>query len=193
MNVTDRFLLLLTSPDEATYDQYDSPNLGHAILIVTAYALIASLNTFLSATLKSDSFGFSLLSFLGSFLTIYLTWAFLTIVLHLSAELWGGLGELPNIIAVVGFAAAPLVLTSMVSLLVTLTGAILLPDDPDLILSKISLGISLVGMAWGWPGIICYFGLKNAERLHELKAIAIVLLAFIASGMYEVVNSNAFE
>jgi hypothetical protein len=74
-----------------------------------------------------------------------------------------------------------------------LTGAIFLPDDPDLILSKISLGISLVGMAWGWPGIICYFGLKNAERLHELKAITIILLAFIASGMYEVVNSNAFE
>ncbi|MEX2117739.1 MAG: Yip1 family protein [Bacteroidota bacterium] len=193
MNVTDRFLLLLTSPDEAMYDQYDSPHIGHAILIVTAYALIASLNTFLSATIKSGSVGFSLLSFFGSFLTVYLTWAFLTIVFHLSAELWGGLGELPNVIAVVGFAAAPLVLTSVASILVTLGGAVLLPDDPDLVLSKISLIISLVGMAWGWPGILCYYGLKNGERIHELKAMTIILLAFVASGLYEVANSNAFE
>jgi len=193
MNVTDRFLLLLTSPDEATYDQYDSPNIGHAILIVTAYALVASLNTFLSATIRSGSVGFSMISFFGSFLTVYLTWAFLTIILHLSAELWGGLGELPNAIAVVGLAAAPLVLTSLVSILITLIGGVFLPDDPDLILSKISLLTSLVGMAWGWPGILCYFGLKNGERIHDLKAMAIVLLVFIASGMYEVANSNAFE
>ena len=48
-------------------------------------------------------------------------------------------------------------------------------------------------MAWGWPGILCYFGLKNGERIHDLKALTIVLLTFIASGMYEIANSNAFE
>jgi hypothetical protein len=72
-------------------------------------------------------------------------------------------------------------------------GGVFVPDDPDLILSKISLLTSLVGMAWGWPGVLCYFGLKNGERIHDLKAMTIVLLAFIASGMYEIVNSNAFE
>lgn len=193
MNVTDRFVLLLTSPNEATYDQYDSPNIGHAILIVTAYALLASLNTFLSATIKSGSVGFSMISFLGSFLTVYLTWAFLTLIFHLSAEVWGGLGELPNAIAAVGLAAAPLVLTSLVSLLVTVVGDIFIADDPDLVLPKINLATSLIGMAWGWPGILCYFGLKNGERIHDLKAMTIVLFVFIASAMYEVVNSNAFE
>jgi hypothetical protein len=175
------------------YDQYDSPNIGHAIVIVSAYALVASLNTFLSATFKSGSIGFSMLSFFGSFLTVYLTWAFLTIILHLSAEVWGGLGELPNAIAVVGLAAAPLIVTSAVSVFVTLAGAVILPDDPDLILAKISLAITLIGMAWGWPGLLCYFGLKHGERIHDLKAVTIILLAFTASGMYEVVNSNAFE
>jgi hypothetical protein len=193
MNVTDRFLLLLTSPDDATYDQYDSPNIGQAILIVTAYALVASLNTFLSATIKSGSVGFSMISFLGSFLTVYLTWAFLTFIFHLSAEVWGGLGELPNAIAVVGLAAAPLVLTSLVSLLVTVAGDIFIPDDSDQILPKINLATSLIGMAWGWPGVLCYFGLKNGERIHDLKAMTIVLFVFIASAMYEVVNSSAFE
>lgn len=193
MTVTDRFVLLLSSPEEAMFDQYDAPNIGQAIVIVSAYALIASLNTFLSAAVKSGSIGFSMLSFFGSFLTVYLTWAFLTVIFHLSAEVWGGLGELPNAIAVVGLAAAPLIVTSGVSILVTIVGAIIMPEDPDLIMAKVSLAVTLIGMGWGWPGLLCYFGLKHGERIHDLKAMTIVLLAFTASGMYEVINSNAFE
>ncbi|MBI4417407.1 MAG: YIP1 family protein [Ignavibacteriales bacterium] len=193
MSVFDRFVLLLSSPDEAMFDQYESPSLAHALIIVSAYALISSLNSFLSATIKSGSLGFSLVTFFGSFLTTYLTWAFLTIVFRLASELLGGLGELPNAVAIVGLAAAPLVLTSAVSIVITLGGAIALPNDPDLVLPKISLLVSVVGMAWGWPGILCYFGLKYAEKLHEAKAAIIVLLAFLAGGLYEVIYSGAFE
>lgn len=193
MSVLDRFILLLSSPDDAMFDQYESPSLGHAIIIVSVYALISSLNSFLSASIKSGSMGFSLITFFGSFLTTYLTWAFLTILFRLAAEVMGGLGELPNIVAVVGLSAAPLVVTSAVSIVITVGGALALPDDPELILPKISLLVSLIGMAWGWPGILCYFGLKYAERLHEAKAAAIVLLTFLAGGFYEIINSGAFE
>jgi len=193
MSVTNRIVLLLTSPDEAMYDQYDSPNLTHAVIIVTIYAFFSSFNSFLSASIKSGSFGFSLITFFGSFLTTYLTWAFLTIVLHILAELLGSIGELLNAVAFVGLAAAPLIVTSFVSIFLTIGGSIILPNDPDLIMPKISLLNSLIGMAWGWPGILCYFGLKNAERLPELKAITIVLLVFFAMGTYEVVYSGAFD
>lgn len=175
------------------FDQYDSPSLTHAFVIVTLYAFLSSLNSFFSAAIKSGSIGFSLVTFLGSFLTTYLTWVFLTIVFHVAAELLGSLGELLNAVAFVGLAAAPLIITSIVSIVITLVGSVVFPDDPDLILPKLSLLNSLVGMAWGWPGILCYFGLKNAERLHEFKAITVVLLAFFAMGTFEVVNSGAFD
>jgi hypothetical protein len=47
-------------------------------------------------------------------------------------------------------------------------------------------------MAWGTPGIICYFGLKNAEKVHMLKALLITLLVFLALAAYLVLTSNAF-
>ena len=192
MRVLERFLLLLTSPDDAMFDQYDRPHLGQAAVIVTAYAFVASFNSFLSAVIVADSFGWGLLAFFGAFLTTYLTWVFLTIVFHLAAELWGSLAEIVNSAAFVGMAAAPLVLTSIGSILVTLFGSLFIADDTELLLPKISLGLSLIGMAWGWPGVLCYFGLKNAVRLHPVKASVITLIVFFAGAAYEISYSNAF-
>jgi len=193
MTTLERFLLLLSSPDDATYDLYDSPHLGQAAAIVTAYAFLASFNSFLSASIKADSFAFSLIAFLGAFLTTYLTWIFLTVVFYFAAELWGSLAEIMNTAAFVGMAAAPLALTSLASILLTILGPEFIPEDSELLLPKIGLGISLVGMAWGWPGILCYFGLKNGARLHPGKAATITLIVFLAGAIYEVTYSNAFE
>lgn len=192
MTLLDRFQLLLTSPDDAMYDLYDKPHLGQAAAIVTGYACISSLNSFLSAVIIADSFGFGLLAFFGAFLTTYLTWLFLTIVFHLAAEFWGSLAEIVNAAAFVGMASAPLIVTSVGSIIVTVFGSLVVPDDTDLLLPKISLGISLFGMAWGWPGMLCYFGLKNAVRLHPLKASIITLVVFLAGAAYEISYSNAF-
>lgn len=174
------------------FDQYDRPHLGQAAVIVTAYAFVSSFNSFLSAVIIADSFGWGLLAFFGAFLTTYLTWVFLTIVFHLAAELWGSLAEIVNAAAFVGMAAAPLVLTSIGSIVVTLFGSIFIADDTEQLLPKISLALSLLGMAWGWPGILCYFGLKNAVRLHPLKASIITLVVFFAGAVYEISYSNAF-
>ncbi|HLE31653.1 MAG TPA: YIP1 family protein [Bacteroidota bacterium] len=192
MTVLERFSLLITSPDDATFDQYDAPHLGHALVIVTAYALLSSFNSFLSAVFIAESFGFGLLAFMGAFLTTYLTWIFLTIIFFVAAELWGSLAEIVNAVAFVGMAAAPLILTSVGSILVTILGSLFISNDTDLILPKISLFISLIGMAWGWPGVLCYFGLKNATRIHPLKAIVITLIIFFAGALYEISYSNAF-
>ena len=193
MTILERFLLLLSSPDDATYDLYDSPNLGHAAGIVTVYAFLASFNSFLSASIKADSFAFSFIAFLGAFLTTYLTWIFLTIVFYFAAELWGSLAEIMNSAAFVGMAAAPLALTSIASILLTIIGPEFIADDTELILPRIALGISLFGMAWGWPGLLCYYGLKNGARLHPAKAATITLVVFLAGAIYEISYSNAFQ
>lgn len=193
MTLTDRLLLLLSSPDDATFDVYESPHIAHAFLIVTLFAFISSFNSFLSAGIKSESFAFSLFAFLGTFFITYLTWGFLTVLLHLAADLWGGLGELPHAVAFVGFAAAPMIITSFVSILVTIGGNIALGNDPDNILPKISLLLTLIGMAWGWPGLLCYYGLKNGERLHAAKAAVICLVAFLAMMIFELSTTSAFD
>lgn len=193
MKVQERFLLLLSSPDDGTFDAYDAPNIGHAFLIVTAYAIVSASASFLSAIIRSDNFGFSFIAFLGTFLLAYLTWAFLAILFHVVANAVGGLGELLNAIAYVGFAAAPMVVASLASILLTIIEAVVQPDDSNLLFAKIGLGISFIGMGWGWPGVLCYFGIKNGERLHEAKAAAMALIAFMAIGIFELSTSNLFQ
>lgn len=191
MNLWQRMLLLLTSPDYAMSDVYRSPDVTQGFLIVTVYAACSSFNSFLSAAFKTESFSLSLITLISTFLITYFVWIVLTIILHFAADLWGGLGEIPIALAFVGMAAAPMAAASAASIVLTIF-SLLIGDDPDLIIAKISLGVSLIGMAWGWPGVLCYIGLKNGERLHAAKAATISLTAFIGLALYEVLNSNAF-
>lgn len=192
MNLLERLRLLLFDPEYATSDLYDSPRFGEAFFTVTIYAGLSSIGSLLSIILATQSFAVGILGFVGSFLVVYLTWAFLAIVFHLASEMLGGLGELPHAIAFVGLASAPLIITSLVSILLTIAHYVFMPDDPEAIFPKISLGVSIVGMAWGWPGILCYFGLKNAERLNEIKALVVALVVFFGFATFEVLNSSAW-
>lgn len=192
MNLIQRLWLLMFEPDYATSDLYDAPRLGDAFFTVTIYAGLSSLGSLLSIILATQSFAIGIFGFLGSFLVVYLTWALLVTVFHLASEVLGGLGELPHAIAFVGLAAAPLIFTSMLSIFATVARYIILPDDPEAIFPKISLGISVVGMAWGWPGVLCYFGLKNAERLNEMKALLVTIVVFAGFAAYEVISSSAW-
>lgn len=192
MDLVQRLWMLLSEPDYATSDLYNSPRLGDAFSAVTAYAFVSSIGSLLSIILATQSFAFSILGFIGSFLVVYLTWALLAVIFHLASELLGGLGELPHAFSFVGLAAAPLLITSILSILLTITHYAVLPDDPDGIFPKMSLGISILGMAWGWPGILCYFGLKNAERLNEVKAMLVSLVVFFGFATFEVLNSSVW-
>jgi hypothetical protein len=179
----ERFLQILVDPEYTTITMYDSPRLGDAFIVASLYALATSLDSFLAAYLRTDTFSVGLLSFLISTLTTYLLWAVLAMIFHVAAELLGGLGEFPNALGFVGLATAPLVFTSLLSIVLTVLSVGVFPDDPDRILPNIGLGLTLLGMAWGAPGVICYFGMKNAEKVHPLKAfvVTIVLYAALAS------------
>jgi hypothetical protein len=101
-------------------------------------------------------------------------------IFHIAADMLGGLGEFPNALGFVGLATAPLIFTSLISAVLTVVSVLAFPDDESGIIPNISLGLTLLGMAWGAPGVICYFGMKNAEKLHPLKASVVTLILFVA-------------
>jgi len=190
MNLLQRILLLLTDPEGATYDLYNSPQIGDAFLIVSLYAGLSALNSLISAMLMTGTLSVGILAFFSSALIVYLIWAFLSIAFHSAAALLGGKGEIPNAIGFVGLAAAPMVLTTIASLFLTMLSATLVTDDPDSILRKIGFGISIIGMAWGWPGVLCYFGMKNGERIDSLKSVLVTMVMFLGFAAIEVFSSK---
>jgi hypothetical protein len=185
MTLGQRFPYLLSDPEYALSDVYDSPQIGQAFLLVSMYAGFSAFNAFVSAVVTSSSFSLGIFSFILSAFLVYVSWIFLSIVLHVVATVVGGLGEIPNTLAFVGFGTAPLIATSIVSIVLNMIGPVVLEDDPDHILPLVRLGLTLLGLAWGWTGVLCYYGLKNGDRLHPLKAASIALLLFIVFSSIE--------
>ena len=187
-----RFMLVLTDPDGSTYDLYNSPQIGDAFLMVSLYAGLSALNSFISAIDITGAFSVGFIAVVGSGLIVYLTWIFLTIMFRLLGTMLGGKGELPNALGFVGLAAAPLVVTTFLSTLVTVGGILFMEEDPGEILPMVRLGLTLVGMAWGWPGVLCYFGMKNSEKLDPLKAIVATMVLFFGFAAFEIFSSKLF-
>lgn len=187
-----RFMLVLTDPDGSTYDLYNSPQIGDAFLMVSLYAGLSALNSFISAIDITGAFSVGFIAVVGSGLIVYLTWIFLTIMFRLLGTMLGGKGELPNALGFVGLAAAPLVVTTFLSTIVTVGGILFMEEDPNEVLPLVRLGLTLVGMAWGWPGVLCYFGMKNSERLDPLKAIVATMILFFGFAAFEIFSSKLF-
>ncbi len=187
-----RFMLVLTDPDGSTYDLYNSPQIGDAFLVVSLYAGLSALNSFISAIDITGAFSVGFIAVVGSGLIVYLTWIFLTIMFRLLGTMLGGKGELPNALGFVGLAAAPLVVTTFLSTIVTVGGILFMEEDPNEVLPLVRLGLTLVGMAWGWPGVLCYFGMKNSERLDPLKAIVATMILFFGFAAFEIFSSKLF-
>lgn len=182
---------VLFDPDYTTASLYDSPRMGDAFVTVSMFAFFTSLDSFLETYLKTDTFNLGLVSFLGSTGATFLIWVALAMVFHVIADFLGGLGEFPNALGFVGLGMAPLIFTSIISCVLTILSVEIYYNDPDAIIAKVKLGLVLLGTAWGTPGVFCYFGLKNAEKLHPLKAILVSLVLFLGLATYLVLSSNA--
>jgi hypothetical protein len=191
MYYLQRIFQAMFDPEYTTAGLYDSPRLGEAFVIVSLYAFFTSLDSFLSGYLRTDTFSVGLLSFFISTLTTFLLWVGLAMVFHVLADLLGGLGELPHALSFVGLGMSPLIFTSILRGVLTVLQITVYYNDPDKLLAKAGLGLDLIGIAWGTPGIICYFGMKNAEKLHSMKALLITLVLFLALASYLVLTSDA--
>lgn len=180
MDYLKQILQIILDPEYTTLALYDSPRVSESFLVVSAYALFYSLAAFLSSYVQSETLSIGVLSLFIVILTTYLLWVVLAMIFHISADLLGGLGEFPHALGFVGLGTIPLVFTSFITLILTIFVMIAIPDDPDRILPNASLGLTLIGMAVGTPGMVCYFGLKNAEKLHPLKAFLVTFIVFSA-------------
>lgn len=187
-----RIVQILIDPEYTTATLYDSPRVGEAFIIVSLYALATSVDSFLSGFLRTNTLSIGLLSFLISTLTTYLLWIFLAIIFHVSAELLGGLGEFPMALGYVGLGTAPLVFTSLFSLILTLVSIIFYPEEEERIFPLLASIVTVIGMAWGTPGVLCYFGLKNGEKLNPIKAFLVSFILFSALSLFVLYKSDFF-
>jgi hypothetical protein len=183
---------VMFDPEYTTASLYDTPRLGDTFIIVSLYAFFTSLDSFLQGYLRTSTMSVGVLSFFISTLTTFLLWVVLAMVFHIGAELLGGLGELPNALGFVGLGMAPLIFTSILRCVLTVLSIEMFYNDPEKLFAKVGFGLNLIGMAWGTPGIICYFGMKNAEKVHMLKALVVTLILFLALAALLFMTSDAF-
>jgi hypothetical protein len=192
MNYLQQIFQVMFDPEYTTASLYDTPRLGDTFIIVSLYAFFTSLDSFLQGYLRTSTMSVGVLSFFISTLTTFLLWVVLAMVFHIGAELLGGLGELPNALGFVGLGMAPLIFTSILRCVLTVLSIEMFYNDPEKLFAKVGFGLNLVGMAWGTPGIICYFGMKNAEKVHMLKALVVTLILFLALAALLFMTSDAF-
>lgn len=181
---------ILTDPEYTTITMYESPKIGESFIVVSLYAFVTSLDSFLTGYLRTDTLSIGFISFLISAMSTYLLWVVLAMMFHAVADLLGGLGEFPNALGFVGLGTAPLIFTSFISLLINLVMVLVFPTDADPVFPMITLFLTLIGMAWGTPGVICYFGMKNAEKLHPIKAFLVTFALFISLALLVLVKSG---
>jgi hypothetical protein len=191
MHYLGQIIQILFDPEYTTIALYDSPRLRESFFVVSAYALATSLDSFLAGYLRTEMLSIGLISFLISTLATYLLWVVLAMIFHIAADMLGGLGECPHALGFVGLATAPLIFTSLISSVLTVVSVLAFPQDESGIIPNVSIGLTLLGMAWGAPGVICYFGMKNAEKLHPLKAFVVTFIMFVALAALMLYKSDA--
>ena len=187
-----KIIQIIVDPDYTTNTLYDTPRLTDAFAVVSLYALATSVDSFLSGYLRTQTMSIGLISFFVSTLTTYLLWFILAMLLHVCAELLGGLGDFPGALGYVGLGTAPLIFTSFLSIILTLISVAFFPEDEDRIFPLLASGLTVIGMAWGSPGVICYFGMKHAEKLHPLKAFAVTFIFFATLASFVLYKSDFF-
>lgn len=190
MDLVQRFPFLLTSPDYATADLREYPPLRDGFVLVTIYALISSVAALIDGIVSVGSFGLGFLVFFQSLVGVYISWALVAGFFHLIAIRWGGSGEFLHVLGGMGLASAPLIVISCVAFLTNIAEWTFLARDPDRILPLARLFLSLVGSAWGWPGIICFYVLKNVELMAPSRALVLAAAGFLLLAAYELYTYN---
>src|SRR3970040_72344 len=108
--------------------------------------------------------GFAIGGAVGALIGIVMAWASLTALLHLIARALGGTGKYRNLLALMGYAATPMILTTLVSIVTYIISPVLLPNLGGARWGPLHTLIGWIGMAWGWPGLLRYHVLMDSLR-----------------------------
>jgi hypothetical protein len=155
-----------------------APNLSEGVLIVVGLIVTAGIRAALEVayTARGNIVGFAIG---GAVIGIVMAWVSLTFLLHLIAHTLGGTGKYRNLLALMGYAAIPMILTTLVSIVIYIISPVLLPNLGGAVWGPLHTLIGWIGMAWGWPGLLSYYALRHSQRLPAGKAGGIVVVAHI--------------
>ena len=146
-----------------------APNLGEGALVVVALIVTAGTRAALEVA-NTAGVGDAGLAIAGAAIGITMAWVSLTALLHLVARRLGGSGSYRILLALMGYAAIPMVVTALVSMAIYIVSPLLLPNLGGAAWGPVHTFIGWVGMAWGWPGLLSYYALRYGGRLSRGKA-----------------------
>ena len=155
-----------------------APNLGKGALIVAGLIMTAGIRAALEVayTAAGITVGFAIG---GAVIGIVIAWVSLTLLLHLIARALGGAGNYRDLLALMGYAAIPMILTTLASIVIYFISPVLLPNLGGAGWGPLHTLIGWIGMAWGWPGLLSYYALRHGQRLSAGKAGGIVVAVHI--------------
>ena len=155
-----------------------APNLSEGALIVVGLIVTAGIRVALEVAYTAGA-GNAGLATAGAAVGIILAWVSLTLLIHLIARALGGTGNYRNLLALMGYAAIPMILTALVSMVIYIISPVLLPNLGGARWGPLHTLIGWIGMTWGWPGLLSYYAIRHGERLSGSKAGGIVVVVYV--------------
>ena len=155
-----------------------APNLGEGVLVVVGLIVTAGIRAALEVAYTAGV-GNAGLAIAGAAIGITMAWVGLTALLHLIARALGGAGSYRILLALMGYAAIPMIVTALVSMVIYIISPVLLPNLGGAGWGPLHTLIGWIGMAWGWPGLLSYYALRHGERLSSGKAGGIVVVVYV--------------
>jgi len=127
-----------------------APNLGEGVLVVAVLIVTAGIRAMLEVayTEGGSIAGFAIAR---AAIGIIMAWVSLTALLHLIGRALGGTGTYRNLLALMGYAATPMILTAVVSVVIYVISPVLFPHLGGAGWGSLHALIGWIGMASGCP------------------------------------------
>ena len=160
-----------------------TPRRGESFGIVAALLVTSCAWSALNAAYSVDAFGV-LGAVLNTLLGTLAGWLGLGAVLYLAGRRLNGWGRFEDFLLWMGYAALPMVLLNLVSMLVFLISPVLYPWLGGAGWKDFHTMLGVLGLVWGWPGLLSFFALYYGMRLPAKRAALVigVLLTLILLG-----------
>ncbi len=190
--VLNRFSNLLLHPNAAF--AVLAPRWGESFGIVAALLVSSSVWSALNAAYSAEaaSVGGAVLN---TVLGTLAGWLGLVALLYVVGRALNGWGRFEDFLLWMGYAALPMVLLNLVSLLIFLISPVLFPEMGGAGWKDFHMMLGVLGLLWGWPGLLSYFALRYGMRLPVKKAalmITVVLLLILLGSLLPVLFPARF-
>lgn len=197
MNFIERIMGLLTNPDKAQEDIAKEPRIEEAVVVVSAYAVLFAVftyvqmskvkYTFTDAALPDTSGIMMIISVISALIVPFIAWVIISVALYLFSMVFGGEGKFTHVLTAIGYSTLPKIFAVVLGLLVlTQATPVTMEFSSSNPWASISMAnefykqlpvmisnlILLAGIIWS--SIIGMFGIKHTEKLSFNQAAIVV-------------------